>query len=126
MLEFDPARPAEANAAAMESAAAAVVTGAVTTASRDVEVNGRAVRKGEFLGLAEDDPFAGGDDFEHVAEAVVERLLAEPRGVLTVLAGEDAPEITALLARIAERHPEVEVDVQTGGQPHYHVLLSAE
>jgi hypothetical protein len=126
MLEFDPSRHAEPNAAAMENAAAAVVTGAVTTASRDLELNGRAVRKGEFLGLAEGDPFAGGGDFDQVAEAVVEHLLAEPRAVLTVLAGEDAPELSRLLARIAERHPDVEVDVQSGGQPHYHVLLSAE
>ena len=31
-----------------------------------------------------------------------------------------------LLGRIAESHPEIQVDVQEGGQPHYHLLLSAE
>jgi fatty acid kinase subunit A-like protein len=31
-----------------------------------------------------------------------------------------------LLARLRERHPELEVDVQPGGQPHYPLLLSAE
>ena len=39
------------------------------------------------------------------ALAVVERLLAEPRGVLTILTGEDAPELNGLLERIAERAP---------------------
>ena len=126
MVAFDGSRSAEENVAAMEEAVAAVATGAVTTASRDVELNGLAVRKGTYLGLAEGEPVAGGEDFEEVAETVVEGLLAEPRGVLTILTGEGAPELNGLLARLAERHPEIEVDVQEGGQPHYHLLLSAE
>ena len=46
--------------------------------------------------------------------------------VLTILTGEGAPALNGLLERLAERHPELEVDVQEGGQPHYHLLLSAE
>ena len=57
---------------------------------------------------------------------MVERLLAEPRGVLTLLTGAEPPPLEQLLARVAERHPEVELDVQEGGQPHYPLLLSAE
>jgi fatty acid kinase len=126
MVAFDGSRSTEENAAAMEEAAASVVTGAVTTASRDVALNGLDVRKGAYLGLSEGEPVAGGDDFQEVAEAVVEGLLAEPRGLLTILAGEGAPALNGLLGRLAEHHPEVEVEVQDGEQPHYHLLLSAE
>ena len=55
---------------------AAVATGEVTIASRDVEINGIAIRKGDWLGLADGEPVAGGDDFDDVALAVVEQLLA--------------------------------------------------
>jgi DAK2 domain fusion protein YloV len=126
LVAFDGARSAEENAVAMEEAIASVVTGAVTTTSRDVDLNGVAVRKGSFLGLSEGEPVVGGDDFEEVAEAVVEQLLAVPRGLLTILSGEGAPALNGLLERLAERHPELELDVQDGGQPHYHLLLSAE
>jgi dihydroxyacetone kinase-like predicted kinase len=126
MVAFDGSRTAEENAAAMEESAASVVTGAVTTASRNVALNGFDVRKGAYLGLSGGEPVAGGDDFEAVAEAVVESLLAQPRGLLTILSGEGAPELNGLLERLAERHPELELDVQDGGQPHYHLLLSAE
>jgi fatty acid kinase len=126
MVVFDGDRSADANAAEMEEAAAAVATGAVTTASRDVELNGVAATKGMYLGLSDGEPVAGGPDFDEVARAVVERLLAEPREVLTVLTGEEAPPVQELLGRIAAEHPEVEVDVQEGGQPLYHLLLSAE
>ena len=46
--------------------------------------------------------------------------------MLTLLTGADAPDLDRVLERIRERHPDVEVDVQPGGQPHYPLLLSAE
>jgi hypothetical protein len=126
MVAYDGARTAAVNAAEMEEAVAAVATGAVTTASRAVRLDGLAVQEGAFLGLLEGEPVAGGPAFEDVAAAVVARLLAEPREVLTLLTGDEAPALNGLLDRIAESHPELEVDVRDGGQPHYHLLLSAE
>ena len=106
MLAYDPAADAETNAAAMEETAAAVATGAVTVASRDVSVDGMQVERGAYLGLADGEPVAGGTSFDTVADSVVERLLGEPRDVLTFITGEDEPELGPLLARVAERHPE--------------------
>jgi DAK2 domain fusion protein YloV len=126
MVSFYAQRSVQENAAEMRAAVDAILTGEVTVASRDVEMNGVAIRKGAWLGLADGKAVAGGDDFDEVAGAVVERLLAEPRGVLTLLTGNEQPELAGLLERIATRHPEVELDVQAGGQPHYPLLLSAE
>jgi fatty acid kinase len=126
MVAFEPSRTAAENAAEMRELVGTVKTGEVTIASRDVELNGLSVRKGTWLGLAEGEAIAGGTDFEEVAAAVAERLLAEPRGILTLLKGEDEPDLNGLLKRIEARHPELELDVQDGGQPHYPLLLSAE
>ncbi|MGI8421129.1 MAG: DAK2 domain-containing protein [Gaiellaceae bacterium] len=126
MVAFDADADAETNAAEMTETMAQVATGEVTVASRDVELNGFPIRKGNWLGLADGEPVAEGDSFDEVTRAVVERLLAEPRGVLTLLTGADPPPLDALLALVAERYPDVELDVQDGGQPHYPLLLSAE
>ena len=126
MIAFDGARGAADNAAEMREAVEAVATGEVTIASRDVQWNGVAIRKGEWLGLADGEPVAGGASFDDVAAAVVDRLLAQPREVLTLLKGADEPPLDGLLDRIAAAHPSLEVDVQDGGQPHYPLLLSAE
>jgi DAK2 domain fusion protein YloV len=126
MVVYDGSRSAADNAAEMEEAIGAVATGAVTTASRDVELDGLSVEGGSFLGLVDDKPVAGGWAFDEVAAAVVDRLLAEPREVVTVLTGEGAPALNGLLGRIAATYPQVEVDVRDGGQPHYQLLLSAE
>ena len=126
MVAFDGSRSAADNAQAMRKAAASVATGEVTIASRDVQMNGIAIRKGDWLGLAGGQPVAGGADFDDVTYAVVETLLHEPRELLTLLVGEDRAPLDGLLERIAQGHPAVEIDVQEGGQPHYHLLLSAE
>jgi dihydroxyacetone kinase-like predicted kinase len=110
----------------MEEAAAAVASGEVTRASRDVSLNGLAIRRGDWLGLVDGEPVGGGDDFADVALAVVARLLAEPRAVLTLLTGDEPPPLDRLLERLAAGHPELEVEVHEGGQPHYPLLLGAE
>jgi DAK2 domain fusion protein YloV len=126
MVAFDGTRTAAENAAEMREAIDAVATGEVTIASRDVEMNGLAIRKDEWLGLADGQPVAGGTSFDDVVFAVVEQLLGGGRELLTLLVGEDDAPLEGVLARIAAAHPGVDVDVQTGGQPHYHLLLSAE
>ena len=126
LIEFDANGSAEDNATQMAEALANVITGEVTVASRDAQLNGVAVAEGQYLGLAEGEAVAVGETFDEVARQVVERLLAEPRGVLTLLRGDDAPDLGDLLAVIAEHHPDVELDVQDGGQPHYPLLLAAE
>ncbi|HEY6015955.1 MAG TPA: DAK2 domain-containing protein [Gaiellaceae bacterium] len=126
MVAYDPGSPLDENVESMQEALSAVATGAVTVASRDVDLNGLAVRRGAYLGLADGEPVAGGDSFDEVAGAVIERLLAQPREVLTLLTGEDEPALDVLLERIGGAHPELELEVHEGGQPHYPLLVSAE
>jgi len=126
MVSFDPSRTADENAAEMAEAVEAVATGEVTVASRDAELNGLAIRRGQFLGFADGEPVLAAESFDEVGRAVIERLLAEPRELLTLLTGADEPELDGLLAWLEEHHPGVELDLQQGGQPHYPLLLSAE
>jgi DAK2 domain fusion protein YloV len=126
ILSFDGTRSAAENAAEMRDAIASIATGEVTVASRDVELEGVAIRKGSWLGLAEDKPVVSDRDFDDVTFAVADRLLGGSRGLLTLLVGEDAPPLDAVIERLETAYPDVEIDVQQGGQPHYALLLSAE
>jgi DAK2 domain fusion protein YloV len=126
LVGFDGSRSAAENAADMRETIESVATGEVTVASRAVELDGLAIREGEWLGLADGLPVAGGGTFEDVVATVVVRLLGEPRELLTLLVGEGAPSLERLVERLESEHPEVKLDVQYGGQPHYALLLSAE
>ena len=126
LVAFNPERSAEENESAMVEAAARVATGAVTTASRDVQLNGRAVDAGHYIGLLDDEPVTGGAEFEPVARTILERLLDEPREVVTLLTGEEEPDLSQLLTELEQANPDVEIEVHEGGQPHYPLLVSAE
>jgi hypothetical protein len=126
MVCFDPALPAEENAAQMEDAAAGVRAGAVTRASRDAVVGGFAVEEGQYLGLVEGEPVTAGPVLQPVARDVLERLLESGADVLTILAGEAAEGVDDLASFLGEEHPELEIEVHDGGQPHYPLLFSAE
>ncbi|HEX5449268.1 MAG TPA: DAK2 domain-containing protein [Gaiellaceae bacterium] len=126
LVAFDAGSSCEDNGGAMDEAIGAVATGAVALASRDVQLNGVTVEQGKWLGLEDGEPVAGGASFDEVARAVAERLLQEPRAILTLLLGEGSQPIELLLADLAANHPEVELEVHEGGQPHYVLLLSAE
>ena len=126
LVAYDSSRSAEANMADIFEALEGVSTGAVTVSSRDAEPDGVPVRKGEWLGLVDGEAVVAAEGFEEVARAVLERLLAEPRDVVTLLTGEDAPPLDDLQSWLEDEHPDVEVDVEEGGQPNYPLLLSAE
>jgi DAK2 domain fusion protein YloV len=126
LVAYDGTRGSAENAAEMAAAAAAVSTGEVTRASRDVDLDGLAIRSGDWLGLADGEPVAGGEDFAEVAFALVQRLVAQPRTLLTLLTGAEPPPLDGLVARLATTHPELDVEVHEGGQPHYPLLLGAE
>ncbi|MFL5960481.1 MAG: DAK2 domain-containing protein [Gaiellaceae bacterium] len=126
LVAYDGTREAAENAAAMAEAAVAVASGEVTRASRDVELHGLAIRRGDWLGLADGEPVAAGEDFAEVAFDVVARLIGRPRTLLTLLTGAEPPPLDGLVERLTSAHPELEIEVHEGGQPHYHLLLGAE
>jgi dihydroxyacetone kinase-like predicted kinase len=45
---------------------------------------------------------------------------------VTLLTGADEPDLSQLLAELEHAHPELEIEVHQGGQPHYALLASAE
>jgi hypothetical protein len=126
LVAFDPSGAAAENAEAMRDAAGAVRTGAVTRASRDATVDGLDVREGQFLGLVDGEAIAAAEEAEPAARDVLERLLTGEPDVLTVLVGDEAPDVESLLAEVSSAHPQLEVDVHEGGQPHYPLLFGAE
>ena len=114
VVAFDPNLSADENLPAMRAAADAVVAGGVHA------------RDGRFAGVVDGERVAAGTSFDEVVQPVLERLLARPHGLLTVLTGAGAPQLDGLLAELAAAHPGLEVELHEGGQSGYCVLLGAE
>jgi dihydroxyacetone kinase-like predicted kinase len=116
-------------AQAMGSLAQQVTTAEITIATRSVEIDGVAVEEGNVIGLLDGKLRAAGEDVETVLAhllAAVEDL--EERELVTLFYGADVSEEDA--AEVAEQittaYPELEVEVQAGGQPYYFYILGIE
>jgi uncharacterized protein len=117
---------ADENEQAMLEELEAAATGEVTVASRDASLDGVEISEGAYLGLVDDTAVVSGQNLEEVVHEVVDRVLVGGKAFLTILTGEDSPPLDGLVAAVEERHPDVEVEIHEGGQPHYPLLLVAQ
>ncbi|MET0910375.1 MAG: hypothetical protein ABWZ99_12980, partial [Ilumatobacteraceae bacterium] len=87
------------------------------------------VAAGDGLGIVRGDGIVAiGGDVAAATKALFEHLVDDSRELITLITGSDADaEVTAELSRwIAERFPEVELEVHPGGQPLYPYLVGVE
>jgi uncharacterized protein len=126
MGRFVATASSEENERAMLEELTAAATGEITVASRDATLDGVDIREGAYLGLVDDLAVASGADLDAVVHDVVDRVLAGGQSFLTILTGENAPRLDGLVAALEQRHPEIEVEIHEGGQPHYPLLLVAQ
>jgi uncharacterized protein len=126
LVAFDPRCALDENLEAMEEAVASVRAGSVALASRSATIGSVDVSEGQYLGLVEGQPVTAGDDLASVATEVVARLVGDAADVLTVFVGDGAGGADGLVETIRAAHPDLEIEVHDGGQPHYPLLFAVE
>jgi len=116
------------NVATMTAAMATVRTGEVTVAVRDAQLDGLSVRSGHALGLLDDEAVVVGAERDAVALDLMDKMGAADGEILTIYYGVDVTEqgAEALAATARERYGALEVEVVSGGQPHYPYIMSLE
>ena len=129
LFAYRPQASAAENADAMRRALTDVRTIEVTEAVRDAAIDGVQVQKGAIIALADGRLCCTGDAPGQTALQALEAVLAEgDYEMVTVYVGQPMAEADAraLAQAIEARHPDVEVEVVAGGQPHYHLIISVE
>jgi len=127
-LAFNPQHDLAFNATTMEHAADHIMTGEVTVATRDVDINGVQVKHGRYIGLLNDVLTASGESLEQVVWTLLEQMETRDREIVTLYYGNGVrrEQAEALAKTVRERYPSQEVEVVEGGQPHYPYILSSE
>jgi DAK2 domain fusion protein YloV len=128
LVAFHPERPYAENALAMKSAAEHIQTIEVTHAVRDSRSNGLTVRKGDVIALINDRLEHSGKEYDTVVAAALSGIEAGKYELVTIYRGEQASdsEATRLTESIRGSYPDLEIEVQSGGQEHYPFILSVE
>jgi hypothetical protein len=116
------------NVSLMSRSLASADTGEVTVAVRDSHIDGIDVQAGDVIGLLNDTLTTKGATPEEVVFNLLVQMDADQAEVITIYYGDQVDEATAeaLGAQVVERYANQELEVISGGQPHYHYIISTE
>ena len=127
-IAFNPDVGAEENIAAMSAAAQRVITGEITTSTRDVTIDGVSVRAGQIIGLIDDKLAVAGEGIAATLLALLDRAKASDHELITLFYGNGLAEseATAIAEEVRQAYPSHQVELIAGHQPHYYFVISIE
>lgn len=128
MLSLQPDGEVDSVAEKMTKALSQVRTGEVTVATRSVEIDGVVVKEGQVIALLDGKLVVSAGSVEEGTLELLEKADAGEHELITLFYGQDMPRAEAhRIADMArEKYPNLEVEVQEGGQPHYQFIISVE
>ena len=128
LVNYIPDHSAEENKEQMMSEIENVKTGQVTYAVRDTEIDGKTIKQNDFMGIGDKSILSVGTDLRATTLEMVDAMIDEDSAIVSIYFGSDSDEDSAneLAAAIEEKYPDVEVEVNDGGQPIYYYILSLE
>lgn len=128
MISFSPDMSPEENLEAMKDASQCVRTGEITYAVRNTTIDGHAIEKDDIMALGDDGLLAVAKEKDQAVLEAVKAMVNDESEIITIYYGQDIPEeeAEALAARIRKAYPQVETELQYGGQPIYYYFLSIE
>jgi dihydroxyacetone kinase-like predicted kinase len=117
------------NVQAMEEAVATVKTVEITEAARSTQLQGLKIKKGQAIAILDDEKLlAVDDDIDKVLFEAVDKADISSTEVVTVYYGADieAAQAEQIVQKIRDKYPEKQVEMVSGGQPHYRYIVSLE
>ena len=128
LLAFNSEADLETNAQAMNRAKSAVRSVAITRAVRAAQLGGLNIKKRQAIGFLDGDLVTVGDSTTDVLGEVLAKLDLGEAEVITIYYRADAErfELDQVILSIREQHPQLQVELVRGGQPHYHYIVSVE
>lgn len=128
MVNYIPDYSPEENKETMLAEIGNVKTGQVTYAVRDTEIDGKTIKQDDYMGIGDSSILSVGQDLKATTLEMVDAMVDENSAIVSIYYGTDATEEAAeeIGAVIEEKYPDVEVEINAGGQPIYYYVISVE
>ncbi len=128
VLNYVPDLSVEENEENMKEEIKRVKTGQVTYAVRDTMIDDKEIKCGDYMGIGDKGILAVGTDMSAITLEMVDAMVDDEVELISIYYGSDITEeeAGALADAITEKHTEVDVELQYGGQPIYYYVISAE
>lgn len=128
LINFVPDQTPEENLETMKDEMARVKTGQITYAVRNTNIDGMEIHEGDIMGIGDHGMLTVGTGIETVALDSLKARADEESELVTIYYGSDVKEedAQALLDKAKEAFPDLEIELQNGGQPIYYYMISVE
>lgn len=128
LMGYNPDASGQENYEAMTESFQYTKTAGITYAVRDSHFNEQEIHKGDILGLISKEIAAVTSSIEEAVMTVLDKMIDDESGLITMLYGEDIKNEDAeqIEEKVREKYPDLEVEMQFGGQAVYYYLLSVE
>ena len=128
LINFVPDQTPEENLETMKDEMARVKTGQITYAVRNTNIDGMEIHEGDIMGIGDHGMLTVGTGIETVALDSLKAMADEESELVTIYYGSDVKEedAQALLDKAKEAFPDLEIELQNGGQPIYYYIVSVE
>jgi len=128
LLAFDYEADFETNAELMTKSKSAVKSIEITRAVRSTQLNGVQIKKKQAIGFLDGQLVAVGDSTSNVLNEALGKLNLDEVDVITIYYGADTKpaEAEQISVNIGKQHPQLQIEVVRGGQPHYNYIVSIE
>jgi DAK2 domain fusion protein YloV len=128
LINYVPEKSAEDNEAGMLEAIQMVKTGQVTYAVRDTHIEQKEIHEGDIMGIGDHGLLAVGKDAAEVTKEMIDAMVDEDAELISIYFGEEvsAEDAESLCGAIEESYPDLDVEVNEGGQPIYYYVVSVE
>ncbi|WP_019120567.1 DAK2 domain-containing protein [Brevibacillus massiliensis] len=127
-VAFNSGADEETNTENMLRAIGQVKTGLVTHAIRETKLGEVSIKEGDFIGIADGEIAVAEADLLSCAKSLLQKLVDEEAGVVTLLYGEGSTkeQAEALQEWLTHIAPDAEAEVSYGGQPLYPFMIAVE
>lgn len=107
---------------------ARVKSGEVTYAVRDTMIDDKVISEGDIMGIGDAGILSVAKDISEATMALIDTLVDEDSELISIYYGSDTLQEDAeeLAEQVKEKYPDVDVELQNGGQPIYYYVLSVE
>ncbi len=128
LINYIPGNSVEDNTENMTSEMLDIKSGQVTYAVRDTNMDGKDIKQGDFMGLTDKTIVSVAGTVNDAALELIDSMIDEDSELVSLYYGEELSEEEAekLADDIMEKHEDVEVEIQYGGQPVYSYFISVE
>ncbi len=128
LINYIADHSAEENKETMLAEIENVKTGQVTYAVRDTEIDGKTIKQDDYMGIGDKSILSVGQELKATTLEMLDEMIDEDSAIVSIYFGEEASEESSqeIADAIEEKYPDVEVEINNGGQPIYYYVISVE